>query len=176
MLKRVVIALVLLLGIVPAALAEDSANWGVVRGWTIGIDTTIGNGCFIYAPFEDGLFFRLGFNPNDDNAYVVFGNHDWQSIKTDRTYAVEMQMGRKAKWSGNATGGRIDGIPALIVTSTDEDFVIEIASQNYLRAWFGSTQIANISLKGTMAAIQEMINCQQAMNKLSGSGADPFAN
>ncbi len=175
MLKRVFLALAMLCGAIPAVLADDTATWGVVRGWTIGVDTTIGNGCFIYAPFEDGLYFRLGFNPSDDNAYVVFGNPAWQSLETGQSYPVEMQMGRKSKWTGDATGGWLDGIPSLIVTSTDEDLVIEIASQTTLKAWFRSTQIANISLKGTMAAIQEMVECQQAMNNLSGSGADPFA-
>jgi hypothetical protein len=176
MLKRILIAIAVLCGMISAASAEDSATWGVVRGWTIGVDRTIGNGCFIYAPFEDGLFFRLGFNPNEDNAYVVFGNTAWRSIEVGRIYPLELQMGRKPKWSGKATGSRLNELPALIVTSDDDNFVVEIASQNYLRAWFGSNEIANISLKGTMAAIQEMIKCQKAMSKRSGSGADPFAD
>ena len=176
MLKRVLVAAAMLCAAIPAAIAGDTETWAVVRGWTIGVDTTIGNGCFIYAPFEDGLHFRLGFNPDANNAYVVFGNPSWQSLEAGESYPVKMQMGRKSKWNGNATGSWLDGIPSLVVSSADEDFIIEIASQTTLKAWFRSNQIANISLKGTMAAIQEMIDCQQAMNTLSGSGDDPFAD
>lgn len=157
------------------ALAEDTVVWGrgEVRGWKTAVDRTIGNGCFIYSYFEGNSFLRLGVNPQTETVYMLLGDSDWQSITEDQEYQIELQMGRKSKWNASAIGGVLDGMPSLLVTATDLTFLRELSSQSNVRAWFGRNEIANISLRGSAAAIDEMIRCQNWMDK---NGGDPFAS
>jgi len=55
----------------------------------------------------------------------------------------------------------------------------EFASQSNIKVWYKDAEIMHLSLKGSMAALNEVLRCQDAVNAaLAGGsdGSDPFAN
>lgn len=163
------------------AFAQDTIPWDVpdVRGWTIAIDTTLGGGCFMYTIFDGAASARIGFDLTAGNIYLLLADMDWTSIAADQSYDIALQMGNRQAWSAAATGGRMGDVPTLMVTSTDSSFMEEFASQSSIKVWYKNNEIMHLSLKGSMAALGEVLNCQDAVNAALAAGdggGDPFAN
>lgn len=174
-------AAVMLVAGTSGVFAQDTVPWDVpeVRGWTIAIDTTLGGGCFMYTVFDGDASARIGFDLTAGNIYLLLADMDWTSIATDQSYDIDLQMGNRQGWSASATGGRVGDVPTLLVTSTDSAFMEEFASQNSIKVWYKQNEIMHLSLKGSMAALGEVLRCQEAVNAAlatGGSGDDPFAN
>jgi len=163
------------------AFAQDTIPWDVpeVRGWTIAVDTTLGGGCFMYTIFDGEASARIGFDLTAGNIYLLLADMDWTSISSDQSYDISLQMGNREGWNAAATGGRMGDVPTLMVTSTDSSFMEEFASQSSIKVWYKDNEIMHLSLKGSMAALNEVLKCQDAVNaalSAGGSGSDPFAN
>ena len=163
------------------AFAQDTIPWDVpeVRGWTIAIDTTLGSGCFMYTIFDGNASARIGFDLTAANIYLLLADMDWTSIAADKSYDIELQMGNRQGWTASATGGRMGDVPTLMVSSTDSAFMEEFASQSSIKVWYKKNEIMHLSLKGSMAALNEVLKCQDAVNAAlssGGSGSDPFAD
>lgn len=163
--------------IAPAMAASDAIRWGKVQGWDVMIDPTLGNGCFVYTTYDGGTALRLGFSPDDGEAYLMVGNLKWGSIEHGKTYPIEFKMDRDAPWRATATGVDFDGLPLLMVSTDEPDFLIDFAKKNSLQVTYRGTIVATLSLRGTYAAISEMINCQDQVDRFGvrGRGGDPFA-
>jgi hypothetical protein len=182
----VTVAALLATGVGGAVAQEEVFPWDVpeVRGWSIVIDTTVGGGCFMSSEFDGGAFATIGFNVSQGNILLVVGDDDWQSIKAGETYDVSLQMGKRPGWEAPALGGRLVNRPTLALTSTDSEFMEEFASQNNIRITYKNAEIMNLSLKGSMAALGEVLRCQEVVNAAvdeliaqeGGGNADPFAN
>lgn len=155
----------------PAA-AQDTEQWGTARGWDVRVDSSMGDGCFVLAGFEDGTVFRLGFDRTDDSAYLMVGNDDWSSIEEGKDYALEIRMDRAAPWEAPATGVRLDGSPFLFIPLDEADFVDEFMRKHTLAIDYDGTAVAHLSLEGSSAAIVEMVECQEKVDR----GEDPFKN
>ena len=155
----------------PAA-AQETEHWGTARGWDVRVDSTLGNGCFILAGFEDGTVFRLGFDRTDDSAYMMVGNDDWGSIGEGKDYELEIRMDRASPWSAPATGVRIDGSPFLYIPLDEADFVEEFMRKHTLAIDHDGDEVVRLSLEGSSAAIVEMVECQDKVDR----GVDPFKN
>lgn len=163
------------------AFAQDTIPWDVpdVRGWTIAIDTTLGGGCFMYSIFDGAASARIGFDLTAGNLYLLLADIDWNSIADSQSYEIDLQMGNKPVWSAAAVGGRMGDVPTLLVTSTDSAFMEEFASQSSIKVWYKNKEIMHLSLKGSMAALNEVLRCQDAVNAAltaGGDGSDPFAD
>ena len=163
------------------AFAEDVIPWDVpeVRGWTIAVDTTLGGGCFMYTIFDGDASARIGFDLTAGNIYLILADMDWTSIAANQSYDIDLQMDSRQAWSASATGGRMGDVPTLMVSSTDSSFMEEFASQSSIKVWYKDSEIMHLSLKGSMAALNEVLKCQDAVNAAlaaGGGGSDPFAN
>lgn len=174
---RAALMAVLSLAAAPAS-AQDAeiASWGEVKGWAIGVDFTVGNGCFISTDFEDGTRFRLGFDKNQGGAFMVVGNPGWASIEDGKEYDIKVRMDRAAPWLATATGGRLDEIPVLVAYTTESNFIVEFMRKRGITVDYDGTTIANLSLRGSSAAVGEMIRCQEEMDANGPRQvSDPFA-
>lgn len=159
------------------ALADDATvPWGdgTVAGWDIAIDQTLGGGCYILAEFDGDTIVRIGFDPSNSDYYLMLADADWKSIEADKEYDLVLTLGHRKPWDAQATGLMMGDQPTLIVRSTDTDFLDEFSSQQNIKVEYNGTQIANLNLDGSSQAINEMINCQDTVNKSSGNGGDPF--
>lgn len=180
---RNLILLGLALAIGSPALAEDKPiTWkDDVAGWYVGVDTSIGNGCFMTASYEAGTFLRVQFNPQDDNFQFIVGDGDWSSLEDGKAYDIEIAFGSRSPWSGEATGGRIGDLPTLTLdVPFDKDkaaaFIDEFRRMTSVAITYQSKEIARLELSGTNAGMEEVINCQAAVNENQDASpaADPF--
>ena len=169
-----------MLGVGTAAAASDAVRWGQVSGWDILIDTTLGNGCFIFTVYDGGTALRLGFDPDEDDAYLMVGNQKWASIQHGKDYDIEIRMDRDAPWVATATGVDFDGLPLLMASTDQPNFLIDFMKKNTLQVRYQNQTIASLSLRGTYAAVAEMLKCQDYVDAHGIGGrapfADPFAN
>lgn len=167
------------------ALAEDKPiTWkDDVAGWYIGVDTSIGNGCFMTAAYEAGTYLRVQFNPSSDNFQFIIGDEAWNSIEAGKLYNIGIAFGSRSPWTGDAEGGRLGELPTLTVdVGFEKDkaaaFIDEFRRMTSVAVTYESKEIARLTLSGTNAAMEEVINCQSAVNEAGASastdGEDPF--
>lgn len=178
--KQLIAGLFSVLAVSGGALAQETTPWGDgdVSGWSIGIDHTIGGGCFIYTLYEGDTAARIGFDPGSRGFYFMVGDLDWKSMQDGSEYDVVLRMGKRPEWTAVALGSRLGDIPALLVVFDDANFIAEFAGQHYISMRLGGQEIANLSLDGSARAIDEMIRCQEAVNNGAAGGppaGDPFA-
>ena len=175
--KIFVAAIAMALTTSAAIASDDSVPWGSgeVAGWTIAVDTSLGGGCFIYAIFDGNTLVRIGFDPSSSDYYLILGDDDWKSIEAGKEYDLTLTLGRRTPWDAPADGISLGDGTALMVTSTDTNFLEEFSSQQNIKVEYNDDVIANLDLSGSAAAINEMINCQSAVDAAASSGGDdPF--
>jgi hypothetical protein len=165
--------------ILPATAASDAIRWGKVSGWDILIDPSLGNGCFIFTIYDNGTALRLGFSPDDGEAYLMVGNQKWSSIEHGKDYDIEIRMDRDVPWEATATGVDFDGVPLLLAYTDEPNFLVDFMKKNTLDVRYNGKSIATLSLRGTFAAIGEMLKCQDQVDSFGignrGAAGDPFA-
>ena len=94
MMKRVALTLLLGLGTVVPALAEDLVQWGESGAWTILRDPNHGNGCLVQTALSDGSYLRIGFEKKGDGkGYIASFNPAWAAIESGKKYEVAVTFG-----------------------------------------------------------------------------------
>lgn len=162
--------------------ADDVTVLDDVGGWKLGIDHTLGDGCFIYAEYEGGEKFRIGFQVDGEiEGYGMIGNHAWKSLEKGKDYRISIQFDDEDPWYADATaeifGGQ--GLPILFFTFGDFDFLEEFMRKHEFRVRYKDRQIAHLTLRGSHAAGTSMIACQAFVaEQQNGRGdftsGDPF--
>ena len=101
-----------------AAAAQDTVTWKEnIEGWSVAIDRTINDSCFIISGFEDDLFLRFQFNATQKNVQFIIASVRWDSLKTGQDYDMEVSFGDLDAWSGTAKGHRWNDIlPSLVLS------------------------------------------------------------
>ena len=188
--KKAVIGIMFLAALVNQAQAVDILEYSTVGPWTISVDPTMGNGCFVLAEFEDGAVFRLGFDMRDDprSFYVIFGNATWRSIEYGKTYQIQMRFGDESAWEGKATGFSFDPPENQHWLSLDFsakngiELVAEFMSELLVAIHYNKKEIMRLNLKRSYQAGLQLLKCQDSANQekedpfkdASSSNDDPF--
>ena len=167
------------------ALAEDTVTWkDNIQGWSVAIDRTIDDSCFIISGFEDDLFLRFQFNATQQNVQFIVASVRWESLESGEDYDLEVVFGEQQAWAGTAKGHRWNDIlPSLVLSvpianQQASTFMREFTAMDTVSVMHDGSEIANLALAGTAEAVASMLDCQAAMtqaNKARTSGADPFA-
>ncbi|MEM6385838.1 MAG: hypothetical protein AAF718_06340 [Pseudomonadota bacterium] len=168
-----------------SANGEETVTWkDDVQGWSVAIDRTIDNSCFIISGFEDDLFLRFQFNAAQQNVQFIVASVRWDSLQTGEDYDLEVAFGDLEAWSGTAKGHRWNEIlPSLVlsVPITDQqasNFMDDFTATDSVRITHDGSEIAHLALSGASAAISSMLDCQATMaqaNKTRQETNDPFA-
>jgi len=168
-----------------SAMAQDTVTWrDDVQGWSVAIDRTIDDSCFIISGFEDDLFLRFQFNATQKNVQFIVASVRWDSVQSGEDYDLEVAFGDMDAWSGKATGHRWNDIlPSLVLSVPIEDhqashFMKEFTATDSVRISYDGSEIAHLALSGADEAISSMLECQANMSKAKEShdtGTDPFA-
>lgn len=165
--------------------AQDTVTWkDDVQGWSVAIDRTINDSCFIISGFEDDLFLRFQFNATRKSVEFIVASVRWDSLQNGEDYNVEVAFGDLDAWEGSATGHRWNDIlPSLVLSVPIADqqashFMKEFTATGSVRVSHDGDEIAHLALSGADEAIASMLDCQAAMSKANQarkSSADPFA-
>lgn len=182
---KIVSGAVLALFAAGAAVAEDTVTWkDNIQGWSVAIDRTIDDSCFIISGFDDDLFLRFQFNATQKNLQFIVASVHWDSLKTGEDYDLEIAFGEQEAWSGTAKGHRWNDIlPSLVLSVPIADqqassFMHEFTAMDTVSVVHEGSEIANLALAGAAEAVASMLDCQTAMtqaNNARASGNDPFA-
>ena len=162
------------------AAAADSPLWKDVSGWQIRVDRTVGSGCFAATVFEGDTGFRIGLNKVNSYGYVILGDDDWQSLEVGKDYPLTAQFDSEGTWEGTARaismGPRSPGI-FLMWTFSDPHFFAEFARKDAVTFAYEGKTVVRLSLKGSAAAMAELLNCQEQMDQAGSQDAtDPLAH
>lgn len=165
--------------------AQDTVTWhNDINGWSVAVDRTIDNSCFIISGFEDDLFLRFQFNAAQQNIQFIVASARWSSLVNGDNYALEVAFGGQEPWSGQAKGHLWNGIlPSLVLSVPVADqqaslFMQDFTAHSFVSIAYEGSEIARIDLEGTEEAVASMLACQDSMsraNKLKKAGPDPFS-
>lgn len=164
----------------PASAAE-TVLWKEVSGWSVLLDKTMGNACYVTTGYEDGTVLRLGFDFQGPKGALYFGlgNVNWKALEPGKDYPVKIQFDNQPVWDATASGVRVGEMNFLHISTSQSNFADEFARKLSVRAYFNGRQIAALRLKGSSRAIDEMLECQKTVNELTTSvkppqSKDPF--
>ena len=155
---------------------NEVAAWGHVAGWDVMVDRTLGDGCFVIAVYEHSVL-RVGFDITDHAVLVTIGDPAWQSLRTGKLYDLDMQFDNLPVWRGQAAVLEARSFEKTLSTIADADWLTAFALSHTLVVSYQGREIERLSLKGTAAAVAEMLRCQQAMNgnREPVTQTDPFS-
>ncbi|MEH3110479.1 MAG: hypothetical protein PGN22_10285 [Agrobacterium cavarae] len=166
----------------PLVAQSETIPWKEVAGWTVRMGPSMGNACYVTTSYEDGTVLRLGFEFSDSDRLLYFslGNTKWKSLEDGKEYPVRIQFDSETPWNAKASAIKVDSFTHLKVNTRNADFVSEFSKKLGLRAFYAEKQIVSLRLGGSSKAIDEMLSCQQATDKLANAqkpapkDEDPF--
>lgn len=164
-----------------SAAADETVRWKSVGDWYVGVDTTVGYGCFLMAEYKEGSVLRIGFDKSNGGGYLFVANERWESIEIGKDYGLVLEFDNKGAWDAPATGFAFEGSehPFLYVQFYESDFLTEFMSSHNLNVEYQREKIATLSLRGSYKAAQEMLNCQKQIDETRSSRQsrrdDPFS-
>lgn len=161
------------------ACAQDTLLWRTVGQWQIRVDKSLGYGCFLVGSYTQGTILRIGIDQQSGNGYVMVGNGAWRSLEVGNQYDLALRFDNASPWRGNATARRIgSGDMVFLYLSFDRSrFLVELAQRLNLRIFYNGDLVTQLPLRGTNAAVQEMIRCQRVADiaRKNERPQDPFA-
>ena len=162
------------------ALAQDTLLWRTVGQWQIRVDKSLGYGCFLVGSYTQGTILRIGIDQQNGNGYVMVGNEAWRSLQVGNQYDLALRFDNASPWRGKATARRIgSGDMVFLYLPFDRSrFLVELAQRLNLRIFYNGDLVTQLPLRGTNAAVQEMIRCQRVADiarKNERPQGDPFA-
>src|SRR6516225_10306462 len=163
MLRTSIIAMMLLASTATYAGGRpETSVWKNMGAWDIRIDHTLGDGCYMVMIGVQGTQVRLGYNgpSQSGQGYIFLGSPVWQSIKEGQKYTTTIGFDAEPTWTGTATGRWIGNTPGLFMSYSDRNLSYEFADRQYIKMWFGSKMVTNLSLATSYPAMEELVKCQ----------------
>lgn len=157
--------------------SEDQPIVDEIEGWKIGIDTSLGNGCFMLGEFDGGSIIRIGFDMLEEaSGYMILGDADWTSLERGKEYTLQFQFGKESPWDGDAIGFNFPGHSStfLKISFSDPNFLKEFMKKHSMIARYKNKEIMRISLRGSHKAGEGLISCQSYIEDLKEEQNDPF--
>lgn len=159
----------------PVAASRTSAGtrlWRNLGVWSVHIDPTLADGCFLSAQFNNNTFFRVGFDATKQGKYyILLGNPGWTSLRKGNQYDLTFQFDSEPPWDVPVTVVDLGSSPFLLSTFSDEKFWVEFALAHRLDVSRNGKFVTAISLDGTSTAFDELLRCQKAQ---LADRKDPF--
>ena len=93
----------------------------------------------------------------------MVGNEVWRSLQVGNQYDLALRFDNTSPWRGRATARRIgSGNMVFLYLSFDRArFLVELARRQNMTIFYQGDVVTTLPLRGTNAAVQEMINCQR---------------
>ena len=155
---------------------DDTSVWRDLGSWTVYVDPSLENGCFLAAGFDNGTVFRVGVNrASGGHYYVAFTNPGWKSLRVGQQYDVQFQFDGNSPWKvPTRTRDMGDGVIVLWAKFTDSGFWNEFTSSQALSVTRDGKPVTQLSLAGSKLAFDELVTCQRYEDSVTRK-RDPFA-
>lgn len=144
-----------------------------VSGWSLMMDHTLNNACYIGKGTADGVAIRLTYDDSRERIYFVAASRFWKSIDNDKRYRLSVRFDGEQPWAVDATGQRLNnGVPFLGFEVDDVEFLQDLKRSNALTIEWNGKTVVRASLAGSSNALAMLAECQ----KVADEGRDPFTN
>ena len=168
--KKILLFLTVSIFILSTSTKANIIEWGQFNGWEIGIMENENYSCYAMSPsYEDGSLLKLGYDNTDNPSapfYLYLGNLNWDSLKDGDTYPITINFSPfKSIYDGDSSVSQVGSFAYLYFEIADPDFVLDFAEKDAIEFFYRESSIANLSLDGSYVAIQEMLNCIEAVEQ-----------
>jgi hypothetical protein len=160
-------------GIITPCWSDETIEWSHSGHWTVMIDPSAGNGCFIIGSYTNGEIFRVGLDNTRKSGYVMIANPAWRSLQLGRSYRLSLQFDKESPWEGTFSAIAMGNTIALVNYFDKGSFLRDIADKDAVTIYFEGRFVANLPLPGTDDAVRALIDCQDKVNDMT-SRRDPF--
>ena len=147
-----------------AASAEELITWGEVSGWAILIDPSVGNGCLMERQFEDDTLVQFGTVPNRNGGFFAAYNPDWTDIEDGATGTIKFEF-PKIRFTGEVVGVAKEGLYGGYAFFDNPNVTLEFGKNKNIIIIGELGRTINVSLTGTMKAIQAVKQCQSEQSE-----------
>lgn len=159
----------------------EVVDWKKLKGWDVSFYPR-SEGCQAFALFNDQTAFFIGFDNVDDQLAVdiTLLDESWASIEADQEYTIQVQFGTESPWTLEMDGVVMRGYPGLTMMidaqSDEAGLLIEEFRRESSMEWsYKSTSLGKYTLRGSRAAFDEVIACQEAYLEALSSQSGAFA-
>lgn len=173
----VLAALPILLGACSPASAETALeidkSFGKVRGWVIGFSDKLG-GCLARATYLDETTLWIGFGGSSGaEAYLALTSPKWKSIQPGQRYELRVRAVGQGNWRGIFTGVARESEKGVFARNLKEKFVLDLAEAGSVQFLLGSERVARLSMAGSAAALETVLECQKTYVASKSSPESP---
>ncbi len=159
---RISIALAIATLTATPAAAQEVKKYGSDAGWDIFIKETIGPGCLVAKRLGDEAQVEMGISETGEKkGYIALYTKKDAAVSAGESVSVIFDVDGQ-KFSGEATGQRIEGMDGAFVWVNNPDFIYDLAKKNALTISPTGRDPIVLSLKGTDAAFTALRACQDA--------------
>ena len=148
-------------GLAEGAPADQHALWNESGSWTVFVNASVGNGCFIERQTEDNTQIRLGYLPERLGGFFSVANPDWSELEPGVTQEIALFFDG-ATFSGETEffeeGGYFGGFSFF----NNPNFLTDFAKRKKLTIVGPEGDKTIVDLTGTSRAINAMNTCQEA--------------
>ncbi|WP_428925441.1 hypothetical protein [Marinibacterium sp. SX1] len=161
--RHLTIAAAILAVAAPLAHAQGLPSWKTVGDWEIKVDENAGNGCLMEKTFDNGILLQFGLLPLRDGGFFAAYNEGWTFIEEGKTAPVKFHFDG-IEFNGESEG-YISG-PWLggFVFTNNPELVYDFAKKTEMTVTAGDNAPVTLSLDGTLAGVEELINCQASQS------------
>lgn len=153
----------------------DTELWKTIGGWSVYIDHTLVNGCFVYASYPDQTVLRIGVDrTSKDSYYLMFANPGWTSLQVGSNYDVQIQLDDNSPWNAPTKALKLGDSTVLWASFTNSDFWREFIRSRGLAITRSGKSVARLSIADSKSAFDELVACQR-YGDAQTRAADPFA-
>jgi hypothetical protein len=149
--------------------------WRQLDYWTVYVDSSLSNGCFLFGSFKNQNAFRVGINRTSGGYYILLGNPAWESLKAGQEYDVQFQFDAHSPWNVPTVGLKMGDYIYLKGIFDDSNFWTEFVNSSALEITRNGQPVTRMAFSGTKAAFNELVACQKYEDAHTRP-RDPFAN
>jgi len=149
---------------------SDTAHvaWGDAGGWSIMIDPTVGNGCYMERTTEDGTLVQVGLVPQSDGGFFAAYNAAWQALAEETGGTLYFDFG-ETLFGGEyviETKGDLVGGYAFF---NNPQFIDEFGRRNEVIIEGERGNALDFKLTGTLKSIKAVRDCDAEQESSDGS-------
>jgi hypothetical protein len=142
------------------AAAQAVKKYGSEAGWDIFIKENMGPGCLLAKKLSAEAQVEMGISATGESkGYLALYTKRDAAVSSGEKVSVIFDVDGQ-KFSGEATGQRIEGMDGAFVWVNNPDFIYDLAKKNSLTITPTGRDPIVLSLKGTDAAFMALRACQ----------------
>lgn len=157
--KKILASVGLSLALALPAVAADLVPWGQAGDWSILTDPDQKNACLVQTTYSDGTILRIGSLKKEEKAYMSSFNPAWVNAKMGKVFPVAFKLDDDL-FAGEAKGVKLGDIPGAEIRFESLDFLLDLAKKHTMTIFVDDVQIVELSLDGSLEAIQQGLACQ----------------